>query len=481
MAIKEVEFWAVNNEAPLNVALLKVFTELSCSELKADASDSDIAALPAYFRTIAQRMKAGTYQREFRIDSYKAFSDPDKFARLRNTNPYNLYDNPMGIYANVGDEIYILVGETNDRAISLYSVSPASMGNSRYQLKEGINKIKIDRAGLLYVNYIADLTTNPEPIKVHIPEGSGIVNGYWDVNKHTGAQWRGILEKATHSVIDIVGNYAMAIMYTDVLRQNLAFSDDISKSMEIWDGVVKAGWDFMGFDKYPLPQNSRMLMLSVEIDGHMYATSYHTGYNKPTLINEVLYPGVAGGNRLWGIGHEVGHCQQHPFNYRSMSESSNNTFSQLVLDEVINKMVRKIDENDINSLKKAASDMIPACDGLSEVAEGKANHDIDGWSKWGGAYYVFHLYFNKLGINPDFYKDIFESLRQNGLGDASKAGPAQLNWYKRVCDIAKIDFTEHFEKNGFFVPIDKEGNQYGPYTIIVSQADADAAKAYVAS
>lgn len=470
IAIKELEFWAITNQAPLNTELLKVFTDLSCSAIKTDAAQTDIEALPQYFKIIANKMIAGTYPKEYRIDAYEAYSDPDIFAAKRNTNAYSILDNPTGIYANAGDSIYILVGDTHGSDVSIFSVTSASLNRDYYGLKEGINKIKITRTGLLYIKYFANITQNPQPINIHIPEGSGTVNGYWDIKKNTGAQWPVILGKSTFNVIDIVGNKFQAVFYTDELKKNLANSTDISKSVEVWDAMVYSEWNLMGFDKYPLPQNNRMCGICFDDSSiPMWATWYTTGYNRYTLIPEVLYPGCISGNKLWGMGHETGHCNQHPFNWKGNSECSNNTFAQVALDEVINKMRGITDA----TLDNAATDMEPPVPAINQALDSISYYNIDGWPKFGGTYYQFYLLYHKLGINPDFYKDLFESLRNKGLGNDYYVAERQLNFFIRVCDIAKTDFTEHFKAYGYFTPYYIKANQYGDFEYNMTKAKAD--------
>lgn len=476
IAIKELEFWANNHQAPLNAALLKVFTDLSCSAVKTDALQADIDDLPQYFKIIANKMISGTYSKEYRIDAYEAYSDPDVFAKKRNTNAYSILDNPTGIYANSGDSIYVLVGDTHGSEVSIFSVSSASLNRDYYLLKEGINKIKITRTGLLYIKYFADLTQNPQPVNIHIPEGSGIVNGYWDVKKNTGAEWSNILNKSTFDVIDIVGHKFQAVFYTDELRKNLKNSADISKSVEIWDAMVNSEWKLMGFDKYPLPQNNRMCGICFDNSSiPMWATWYTTGYNRYTLIPEVLYPGCITGNKLWGMGHETGHCNQHPFDWKGNTESSNNTFAQVALDEVIDS-IRGISNTttDINLLNNAATDMEPPVPALNLALDSVAFYNCGGWEKF-GVYYQLYLYFHKLGINPDFYKDLFESLRINGLGNSYYVAERQLNFYIRVCETAKTDFTEFFQAYGFFTPYYIKANQYGEFEYNITKEAAEAA------
>ena len=323
--------------------------------------------------------------------------------------------------------------------------------------------------------YHTDISTPKKPITVHIPVGSGIVNGYFDVTRHTDKDWKRMISNAPHSMFDIVGRNSMMILHTKYLKDYSP--DSITKSVRVWDESVKAMWKIMGFDKYPQPHNNRQLGVSVEGGAHMFATWYYCGYSigdqGNTLKNEVLAPGVLQGNRLWGIGHEIGHRYQHPFNWRSMSESSNNFFAQLILDQVTNA---------ING-NEQASDMENPCKYLlSEAVKGMPFHDLNGWAKWGFAQYSFYLYFHKLGINPEFYPRLFESLRRKPLSrQAYEVSEAHLALYERICNISRTDFTDDFEIFNWFVPIDRKGHQYGDYSFKMTEEMARASKARIAA
>ena len=473
--VREVGFYQ-KPESGLNRQLLKVFQDTSCSSLNPKCTLADLKALPEFLQIVARKLKSGRYEdKEFRIASYNAYSHPEFSAKVRNINALNKFDNPTGIVAQEGDEILVFVGPTHGEDIALASVSPAGIESSSYPLDKGINKIKISRSGLLYVMYHTDISKPKRPITVHIPVGSGTVNGYFDVTRHTDRDWERMIGKAPHSMFDIVGRYSMMILHTEYLR---AYSpDSITKSVQTWDESVKAMWKIMGFDKYPQPHNNRQLGVSVGNGVHMFATWYYCGYsigdNGSTMKNEVIAPGVLQGNRLWGIGHEIGHCYQHPFNWRSMSESSNNFFAQLILDQVANR---------INGNERATDMENPCKYLLEDVVKGKPFHDINGWAKWGFAQYSFYLYFHKLGINPEFYPVLFESLRRKPLAKQQyEVSEAHLAWYERVCNVSKTDFTEDFEIFNWFVPIDYKGNQYGEYSFKMTEEMARASKARIAA
>ncbi|MDG5800869.1 M60 family metallopeptidase, partial [Marinilabiliaceae bacterium ANBcel2] len=344
IAAREIEFCSATDDFPLNEPLLKVFTDLSCSKLRTDYTSEDVDKLPQFFQIIAEKIESENYETDYRINSYEPYSNPDYFASVLNTNAYNPFDNPTGIYANEGDIVYVMVQDIS-HDISLMSVSAGSVNRSSYSLNPGINRIKIERTGLLYVSYIADLTTNPDPVTIHIVEGGGIINGYWDIEKKSGNEWSEILNNASHEVIDIIGDKFMGIFHVEPLRENLAYCDDISNSVKIWDALVESQWNIIGLNKYPRPRNNRMLGISFEGSGHMWATWYTTGYNVYTLTGEVLYPGIVNGDNIWGMGHEHGHCNQHSINWPSMTEVSVNFFSQLALEEVINSYREITDDN----------------------------------------------------------------------------------------------------------------------------------------
>ena len=136
-------------------------------------------------------------------------------------------------------------------------------------------------------------------------------------------------------------------------------------------------------------------------------------------------------------------------------------FAQLILDQVTNA---------ING-NEQASDMENPCKYLlSEAVKGMPFHDLNGWAKWGFAQYSFYLYFHKLGINPEFYPRLFESLRRKPLSrQAYEVSEAHLALYERICNISRADFTDDFEIFNWFVPIDRKGHQYGDYSFKMTE------------
>ncbi len=474
-ALKELEFKS-RVKSNLETLATKVFTDVTCSKIRDNYSMQDYQALPKLLQNMEFELKRNRYaDKEFRIASYKAFSRPELSTELRHIKALNKFDNPTGIYAKEGEEIYAFVGATHGQTIYLASVKPYSLQSHTYPLFEGFNKIDIKQTGLLYVLYYADLTKKPKPITIHFPKGSGVVNGYFDITKHNDKDWKKMITKAKAEVFDIVGRYSMMILDSRYLKKYSA--DNITNSVKVWDASMRAIWMLQGFHIYKQPINNRQLGFSSDSSAYMFSTEYGCGYSSgpdgSVLRNEILAPSVIEGTHLWGIGHEVGHSNQELINWPSMTEGSNNLFAQLLLDQVA----------PLFNGGKAVSDMENPCKYLlSEVVKGTPFHDLNGWVKWGFAQYSFYLYFHKLGFNPKFYPELYESLRKSPMRFTNdEIAKAHLMWYERICNLTKTDFTEDFETFNWFVPCDIKANQYGDYHFKLTQGMADEAKARIAA
>ncbi|MBO5251935.1 MAG: carbohydrate-binding protein, partial [Bacteroidaceae bacterium] len=197
----EMQFLRKNTEKTLDAQLLTVFTDLTCSEVKEGVTDEMINALPSYFGKLAVIIRDNQYsehEKEFRIQEYKPYSNPEEWAEKLMTKKYTLLDNPTGISVKAGDEVLILVGDTYGQSISVQNVGEetTSFGENSsyvqteyagtsYMLQPGVNKITVQKTGMLFVIYHTDLTSaNAKPIKIHIPVDCGEVAGYWDLEKH---------------------------------------------------------------------------------------------------------------------------------------------------------------------------------------------------------------------------------------------------------------------------------------------------------
>ena len=126
--------------------------------------------------------------------------------------------NPTGIYTKDLDPLYVFVDEDVAADATLYIagcvgndlVTKAKAGQ---RLKKGLNIVDGSKNALFYIVYTADtramtkqLSEWPD-LKIHI-EG-GTVNGYYDVARHSDADYRSLLTRATHELFTIKGGEAL--------------------------------------------------------------------------------------------------------------------------------------------------------------------------------------------------------------------------------------------------------------------------------
>ena len=190
----EMEFYRYNQENTLENTLLTVFSDVTCSALKEGVTDEQINALPDYFVRLAKALQNNTYdphEKEFRIREYAPYSIPEEWATKLMTKKYSNLDNPTGISVQQGDEIIVLVGDTHGQQISLQSIwesgeeyKQTNVSGEVYFLSPGINKLTMRKEGQLFVMYNTDLTSpDAQPVKIHIPMGSGKVTGFFDLKE----------------------------------------------------------------------------------------------------------------------------------------------------------------------------------------------------------------------------------------------------------------------------------------------------------
>ena len=77
----EMEFYQKNPDKKLDAQLLGVFTDITCTEVRDEATDAQINALPGYFANIAIQLKRNTYdewEKSFRIQDYHPYSNVEE-------------------------------------------------------------------------------------------------------------------------------------------------------------------------------------------------------------------------------------------------------------------------------------------------------------------------------------------------------------------------------------------------------------------
>lgn len=455
-----------------------LFTDKTCSELKADITDKDIQECKVnFYKNIATYLKAGKYPKEFRIQEYKAYPHPTLQSEAYKTSPYSLLDNPTGMTAEANKELVILVGDLNGKSLQLCIQNlnaPNKDGfNSQqvFQLREGMNKFTPIQGGLMYILYHSESYQTDKPIKIHIP--SGHVNGYFDTAKHQASDWQRLLKNSTSDYFDVLGKYAHITFPTKDFRQ---YTPDGKKLIDAYDKIVESEMLLMGLFKYKEPFRNRMYF-NVTYTGYMYATAFHTAYHEGTMP-ELCNVDILTSTSLWGPCHEVGHCNQtRPgLKWHGTTEVTNNIMSMYLQTSIFGNPSYL----QTNNLKDGSPNLYAKA--WTEIMAAKAPHahfeSNDVFCKL-VPFWQLELYFgNVLERTPlkqddkgGFYPDVYEYVRQNP--DLSTAGEQQTEFVYICSKIAGMNLVKFFQKWGFLTPVNVISDDYGKEQMKVTQERID--------
>lgn len=481
----EMQFFQNTENNTQEARLLKVFKDITCTELKEGVTEQDIQELSdKYFIDLAEVIKNNAYsewEKDFRIREYKAYSDPTAWAKTLITKRYGNQDNLTGIAVEKDDEVVVLVGDTHGHDISLQCIGEenkedyvqTAASGSYYILKTGINKFKMENKGQLFVMYNCDLTSHPEPIKIHIPIGSGKVSGFFDLEEHkTDLKYAELVSKASDKYFGIRGEKITFYFHRESLLGST--KNEILSAIHLWDDII--GWqqELMGIeDIRPNLFNNHVFAISPE-GAYMWASDDRIGFIYTYLDNILLRDKVMEKkDNAWGPAHEIGHIHQGAINWPSCTESSNNIFSNYVLYKLGKYCSRGLEISKLAESYRQKKSWALLGDNGSYKNEDTELHMRMQWQLWN--------YFHRLGNMPDFFPKLFKELRINPLA-AGSPGTAQMQYAKAVCKVANMDMTEFFERWGFFreafIP---NYEQYGTYMYMVSQQLIDQTKAYMAT
>jgi hypothetical protein len=447
----EMMFYAKSGQS----SIPELFTDETCSELRPGIGKQHINKVKnAFFRRLATSLLDKTYPKEFRIQQYKPYPNPETAARKNKASTYSLLDNPTGICITENDrELIVFAGKMGKDLISLRLIDfEKGWSGVDFLLNEGVNRFnfELNSKGLLYVMYH---TSDPaaKPVKIHI--ATGTVNGYYDITKHTASDWNRLIDNAKGHDFDVLGKYSHLTYPVSSLKE---YCPDISRLVQVYDSISWLEQQFIGLYKYNRANLNRMYF---HVDYNMpggwgaYATSYRTAYpqySMPALCNA----GKLRSTDIWGPAHEVGHVNQtRPgFRWGGMIEVSNNVYSMYVQYSFGNRS-RLIDEGDAGYRSRYEK-------GFTEMLAARALHSTyeDVFCKL-IPFWQLELYCSHVQGKTDFYADVHEQVRL--LPDPRNDGEAQLQFIKICCDAAREDLTDFFKAWGMLTPVDYSGNYSG--------------------
>ena len=503
-------------------ALANLFQDNACTILKDEiqalsdealAENADFAALNDDMKAMVLKVKNNTwesftsstgYTREgfekfFRVrDDYNVYSHfqtmtGNQYAGM--SNAFGKLSGPTGIVGQSGDIIYIYLDQepssdcTLQAEIVMDSDSPGDhQTGSTTALHAGLNTVLLSTPSTVYIFYQLNNSNkylaNYPAAKIHIEGGQ--LQGYFDYTRGmTNEDWTLLYEKLLDKskVINLKCDRVVFAMLTNLVKNAIGKTGEAEGLMRIWNNFIECEEDLMGF-KEDLAGRFRNVWNAFSVThGYMYASTYGTYYENSTISTVMNYNSLtSSGGAIWGPSHEIGHNHQASINIVGATEVSNNLFSN------VNVFLHGISTTRGSTVTKT----------LEHFAKGTGWFGMGIWEQT-RMYYQLYLYFHAQGHKPDFYPTLFKMLRQDPM--QKRTGPSTsvvdgdgntttanitygkddyLKMVKKMCDAAQLDLSELFEVNGMFVPYDKQFvGDYSNYWVTTTQADIDAAKAYM--
>ena len=438
------------------------------------------------------------YEHDFRIHSYKAYSDASYWNDKMMSSGGSYMGNPTGIYAeNDGDEIYVFVEDDVPSDATLYFagcvenqlIYSATTGT---KLVKGLNIIDGVKNALYYIVYTANTKSMRKTLsewpdmKIHVEGGN--VNGYYDVNFHTSTDYIKILRAAKLGRFTVRGGHSLYHLKTSSFKTVFSTATKMNKSICWFDSVAvweknlmgmteevatgkKAGypWYLTGGEAiYPLYYNNPNFAIEGEPEdaGYANSTPYRTSYNGLDCIKNCL---DATNKNMddWCAGHECGHNNQKAINVEGCTEASNNVFSNLV--------------RYLGGLNTSGGSTLSFV--MEEFARREPFYFRDVNSRL-RMYWDLYLYYHLGQKNTSFYPELFKALRKDPLVlyNSSNNNNGGLKFVRKVCEVAQEDLTDFFDIWGFFEPI-KTGTKiedYGSHPIAVTKSNITSTKANIA-
>lgn len=536
----------INNSASYTEKLLVFFTNELCTELNADyAAMSDDAlkaameeaGLPAMLQNVAVKVKnnwwndtdkteyadKNQYAKDFRIASYKPYSDANNWRDKMNTYAPSFMGNPTGIYATNKDIIHVFVGSDIPEGATLYLTPLRNHGrigsrSEGTQLKKGYNAVVATNDSLMYfVNYVvntiptSNVNAHTQPIAkisdfpnldIHIEGGECV--GYYqkpvENSAEEDAKFQYLTKNAKKNMYFVVKGatslfYFRQNTYTQVWPKTIWNSIDWFDKVHFWEfgligvlddvanGLCESGtehskaahpFNITGGDAfYPTYCNNPTMAIEGANGQNPHATTFYTSYPGTGGVESSFNAERANFDN-WCVGHEHGHQIQAPYNLESCTESSVNLPSQLVTYMTGFRLGRGWSFG--QHYNEYAGKGVPF--GLRDISITMR------------MYWNLFLYYHVAEKKKDFYPTFVKSLREDpmnfnadkwidGIGH-HRATKTWIHLYKKACDAAQEDLTEYFRLWGFFEPCNQTlFGDYTNYYVSLTQEEIDNAIAEV--
>lgn len=518
--------------------LATLFKDKACTQLADDyaaytsaqmAEDEEFKKLPAALQNMVLKMTVdGTwdeanidpskpqwdaeYAKRLRVQLVEPYCSKEEAAAVLHMNAHTNLNNPLGIYADGRQTLYIMVEGSIEPGATLYLATWT--GHSKpggktdgYKLVEGLNVIPNFAEGMTgCINYVVN-TFNAgaqgnagrqmslkgfKDIKVHIEGGN--LNGYFNLmgdelwgEGDDNADWDYYAARATHTAMPMLGQY-MTLHFPffdeDCVDENggqnkglntLFTGKNIAKQSLIeWDNVMLWERLVMGLASKEEVDRANATWKSPYSDknevishtGHLtdgYASDYEDYYRVHGLAFGVP------------TGYMYGSWDHSGYNFNTMEavlvsiitdsgshwgpgheigHQHQNPFTLNGQMEVTNNLFSNV----VLWYFGKSTSRVNGDDGMLErVAKAFNQEDGDFYTNniWAltHMYFRLFLYYHVLGHNTEFYPRFYEMLRQHRMVRVNEPGiqtgtGGLLHLYKITCDAAGEDLTEFFRAHG---------------------------------
>ncbi len=473
-----------------------IFSSPLYDELLPHVSTIDIVAMePGLYQSLAGCLLAESFDKATRSREYTAYESLGQLSNKLKTSRYNAYENPTGLLFAEGDTIVAFAANIGSEPAYLRVVDFANEDNAddyAYQLNNGINVIVMRGAGLGYISYYSDNPASSPTILVNII--NGIINGYFDVDKHTAEDWVNLMTKNTYKKVDLLGKYVQLNYDRLPLRINTPF--DARPLIMLYDSIVQWQRIQMGLYKYDHRVSNRMFGVS-GTGGGWYAggQGIHLDltWGESSITNAFQLD-------MWGIPHEFGHVNQIRPGLRwiGTTEVTNNIYAVWANYKLNRAKVpytrleferfstEGSPQRTMNRYNNIINQLYQQDTHLQETQE-------DYHFRVLVPFWQLQLYYQEAGACRDalpltfdshppvdsidyahWYGHVAEKVRNTDVSGMSN-GTHLLNFYKYTCDAVQEDLTDFFLRMGFLRPVDVDIDDYGVGRLAITAAQIDEA------
>ena len=483
------------------------------------------------------------YAKRLRVQMIEPYCNKEAAAQGLGMQAHTNLNNPLGLYANNRQVLYIFVEGEIKSGSSLYLATwqghgkPGNGYDEGLQLKEGLNILPVYGDMLTgCVNYVVQTFnsaagygnkstvrkyTDYDNIKVHIEGGN--LNGFFNLvgdelwgEGDDNADWDYYAARATHTDFTMLGKY-MTLQFPLEDKDCVDENGNVNKGLKTYyTGKNIAKQSLEEWDKVMLWERILMGVASkadVDAANAKWKSPYsgkdeviaHTGNLTDGLACDYGdYYNVHG--LAFGVptGYMYGSYDHSGYNYNTMESilvsmptnagshwgpaheighQHQQPFTLNGLTEVTNNLFSNV----VYWYFGESTSRVNGSEGnLENVAAAFNTPGGDFYTNniWAltHMYYRLFMYYHILGHNTAFYPRLYELMRQQPMqrGYQQSGTGGLLHFYKQTCIAAGEDLTEFFRAHGALTPMtERLVGDYSNSIYNCSQADIDAAIANV--